>query len=221
MLFVLLGMFTVPWILNKVTAFNLERASNTISAKSDVVGQNAVNNRQKMRAKVAEPASETLAEGQLLGPYYAPDVNLEREDVTVLASGENHIDAALYSATDRAVCDALAEKARKGVSVRVYRDREQYQEEESRARGRETCVEELVASGAAVKIKASTELMHLKAYMVDGRILRTGSANISEGGEKWQDNDVVFIGSTIAAKAFEDKFEQMWDRTDNQVVGRR
>jgi len=219
LMFVLLGMFTVPWVLRKVTSFNMSRASDAATGKVGTVGRDSANGRQKARANVA-PASITLAEGSY-AIYYAPDVNLETRDVAVLSSAHDSIDAALYSATDKAVCGALASAASRGVKVRVYRDREQYQEEVSRSRGRQTCVDDLIASGAAVRVKASTELMHLKSYAVDGRILRTGSANISEGGEKWQDNDVVFFSSPQAAQGFENDFELMWDRKDNQVVGER
>ena len=32
--------------------------------------------------------------------------------------------------------------------------------------------------------------MHLKAYAIDGQVLRTGSANFSTSGENAQDNDL-------------------------------
>ena len=35
--------------------------------------------------------------------------------------------------------------------------------------------------------------MHLKAYAIDGEVLRTGSANFSTSGENAQDNDLIVI----------------------------
>ena len=49
--------------------------------------------------------------------------------------------------------------------------------------------------------------MHLKSYAIDGRMLRTGSANWSPTGLKRQDNDVRYEVSTEAVKRFERKFE--------------
>lgn len=152
--------------------------------------------------------------------YYSPSHNLEREDAKVIRSAKHSIDAALYSATDWELCGALADAASRGVRVRVYRDREQFTEEDKRARGRETCSAQLVAAGAQVRVKSSTVLMHLKSYEVDGRLLRTGSANVSPSGEKQQDNDVVFVGSSAAAKGFESQFAMMWARSDNETVTR-
>ena len=45
--------------------------------------------------------------------------------------------------------------------------------------------------------------MHLKAYAVDGRLLRTGSGNFSRPGLSQQDNDLVLISDPAAIDAFE------------------
>ena len=46
------------------------------------------------------------------------------------------------------------------------------------------------------------ELMHLKGYCVDHRLLRTGSANFSQSGETRQDNDLVALrGASVSVCA--------------------
>ena len=67
----------------------------------------------------------------------------------------------------------------------------------------------------------SRDLMHLKSYQVDGRVLRTGSANFSVSGAVYQDNDLVVIDSPQAAARFRDNFERLWARPDNQRIGSR
>ena len=57
--------------------------------------------------------------------------------------------------------------------------------------------------------------MHLKSYAVDGRLLRTGSANWSPTGLKRQDNDVLYESSPVAVERFERKFEEMWEKPTN------
>ncbi len=44
---------------------------------------------------------------------------------------------------------------------------------------------------------------------VDGRMLRSGSANLSASGLKQQDNDIVILREPSAARAFEALFEQI------------
>lgn len=224
LIFVLAAMFSVPWVLTKVTEFNEGRRAvgrGAGAAGGGVLPSGAETGGASARPRASAVAAATTGGEARYEIYYAPDVNLEKEDVTVVATAHERIDAALYSATDYAFCDALADAAKHGVKVRVYRDHEQYQEESSRARGRQTCSGELVAAGAAVKVKGTAELMHLKSYAVDGKVLRSGSANLSESGEKRQDNDVIFLGSSAAVNGFERDFESMWDREDNEAVGPR
>ena len=52
--------------------------------------------------------------------------------------------------------------------------------------------------------------MHFKAYQIDGRLLRTGSANFSPSGLKRQDNDLVVIESHEAVEAFRRNFERVF-----------
>ena len=57
--------------------------------------------------------------------------------------------------------------------------------------------------------------MHLKAYAVDGEVLRTGSGNFSHSGLAAQDNDLIFITDQTVVDAFESNFERIWARAQN------
>jgi phosphatidylserine/phosphatidylglycerophosphate/cardiolipin synthase-like enzyme len=60
--------------------------------------------------------------------------------------------------------------------------------------------------------------MHLKVACIDGRLLRTGSANWSPSGEKREDDDADYSTDQIAIERFERDFEALWNRSDNIVV---
>ena len=49
--------------------------------------------------------------------------------------------------------------------------------------------------------------MQLKAYQIDGRLVRSGSANLLASGLKCQDNDLVVIESAEAAANFKRNYE--------------
>jgi phosphatidylserine/phosphatidylglycerophosphate/cardiolipin synthase-like enzyme len=149
---------------------------------------------------------------------YSPSSNLEPEEIAILAKARRKIDIAMYSFTDLDVANALASEARTGIRIRVYRDAEQYAQEQSRAAGRPTTSSILRAAGVEVRVKSERDLMHLKSYEVDDSFLRTGSANWSRSGLTYQDNDVVYIQLPQAVKAFESDFEAMWSRPDNLVL---
>ena len=69
---------------------------------------------------------------------------------------------------------ALGRAAMRGVKVRVYLDGEEM------GRGASAIEEIAGAPNLEVRRKGrSRDLMHLKSYQVDGRVLRSGSANFS------------------------------------------
>ncbi len=151
---------------------------------------------------------------------FSPGQNLEDEDVQILGSAQKTIDVAMYSFTDPKIEIAIAEAARRGVKVRIYRDGLQSADEESRASRRgELSVSSQLRSvaGVEIKIKNHSLSMHLKTYCVDGQVLRTGSANWSFQGETEQDNDLYLVKDADTIRRFEDEFEALWQRPDNLI----
>lgn len=147
---------------------------------------------------------------------YSPGTNLERSELAQLETATRSVDVAMYSFTDRELAEELAALARKGVRVRVYRDREEFAQEMQW--GGTTTTGILLAGGVEVRVKGARDLMHLKSYAIDGRLLRTGSANWSPRGLKRQDNDVLYESSVEAVELFERKFEEMWAKTTNTTA---
>lgn len=147
--------------------------------------------------------------------FYGPGDGFESVDARLINGARHSIDMAAYVLTDRALVAALGRAAMRGVRVRVYLDGEEM--------GRNAPVLGVAeAPNLAVRIKArKRDLMHLKSYQVDGRTLRTGSANFSVSGEVYQDNDLIVIESPQAAARFRETFERLWARPDNQRIGMR
>lgn len=165
---------------------------------------------------VAEPpkaSREPAVAGVRL--YYGPSRETSSVDLEALARARSSIDMAAYVLTDRGIIDALVEAARRGVKVRIYLDGD------DSSRGAEKSAAALAAlvstPGVMARRKApGRDSMHLKSYLVDRRVLRTGSANFSYSGERFQDNDVVLLESPALAGAFHRNFEAIWERGDNR-----
>lgn len=132
--------------------------------------------------------------------HYAPDENLERIDVDLIRLARVKIDMAVYSLTDWAVVDALIEARRRGVALRIVLDPSQ-----------QHALDRLRPIADVVRMKPAGAYMHLKSYAVDGRLLRSGSANLSASGLKQQNNDLVVVRDPSAATSFEARFQQLWD----------
>ncbi len=147
---------------------------------------------------------------------YAPGKNLQRSELAQLETATRSVDVAMYSFTDRGLADELAALAHRGVRIRVYRDREQFSQK--MRLGGMTTTTIVLAAGVEVRVKGARDLMHLKSYAIDGRLLRSGSANWSPAGLKRQDNDVLYEKSPAAVERFGSKFEEMWTKASNTTA---
>lgn len=139
--------------------------------------------------------------------HFAPDENLERIDVALIDATKRSLDVAAYVMTDRAVIAAIERAARRGVTVRIWRDPDMAEKVGA------ADVAALIAPDEAnvtMREKSPGPLMHLKGYCADGATLRTGSANFSRSGLVAQDNDLIVLRDADACAAFEAKFAKAW-----------
>jgi phosphatidylserine/phosphatidylglycerophosphate/cardiolipin synthase-like enzyme len=148
--------------------------------------------------------------------HFAPEENLEKVDLALIQDAKNSVDVAMYTFTDRKLAAALVTAARRGVQVRIYRDHSQFQSEQRR--GGQALRLLWKQPNLHIKVKASRELMHEKSFAVDRRILRAGSANWSQSGARYQDNEITITGDPREVTAFERKFAAMWGREDNEAI---
>jgi phosphatidylserine/phosphatidylglycerophosphate/cardiolipin synthase-like enzyme len=142
--------------------------------------------------------------------FYAPTDHLERIDAALIGRASRSIDMAAYTLTDVAIIDALAERARRGVTIRLLLDAGQlYDRPGSRPNMALQALE--ATPGVTIRLKPKKRPpMHLKAYHIDGKWLRTGSANFTASGLKHQDNDLLIIDDPSLVAKFEAKFETLW-----------
>jgi phosphatidylserine/phosphatidylglycerophosphate/cardiolipin synthase-like enzyme len=149
-------------------------------------------------------------------PYFSPTTNLEEVDVDLIDHAKHSIDVAMYTFTDRRIALALRRAAERDVKIRVYRDREQFEEEQKRGN---TVGNVLSGSpNISIKVKASNELMHEKSFACDGEVLRSGSGNWSVSAARYQDNEISVTNSRSSVDAFLEDFAAMWSRSDNVTV---
>jgi phosphatidylserine/phosphatidylglycerophosphate/cardiolipin synthase-like enzyme len=154
------------------------------------------------------------------GEHYSPAEDLERLDYEAIRCARRSLDIAMFSFTDVLLARAVSEAGRSGVRVRIYRDGNEYEREQAQGRRHLSAMQRLRGE-ANIRIRVKPpgrEYMHLKQLCVDGRLLRTGSANWSASGEKRQDNDADYSTDPNAIEHFERDFEALWNRSDNILV---
>ena len=145
--------------------------------------------------------------------------NLENVDAREIGRAQLSIDIAAYVLSDPRIAEALIDGAERGVVIRLYLDRSQFAEHGPTRGG---VIEALLAHpNVTARVKGEGVLMHLKAYAVDGEVLRTGSGNFSRSGLADQDNDAIFITDPTIVDAFEGNFERIWARApEHRRLGR-
>ena len=150
------------------------------------------------------------AHAERLEWHSAPAENLERIDIAQIATARQTIDFAAFVLTDWAIMDALRAAAQRGVGVRLLLDGSQFERN-----GRPQALKALFAEpNVLARVRPSTpDIMHLKAYAIDGRLLRTGSANFSPSGLKRQVNDLLLTDDRRLIDAFTRTFETTWDES--------
>jgi phosphatidylserine/phosphatidylglycerophosphate/cardiolipin synthase-like enzyme len=138
--------------------------------------------------------------------HFSPEERLDVLAAALISSARQSIDLASYALTDPIVINALNDAERRGVAIRIVLDpRERHD------------FAKLGDLSDNVRIKRGGPYMHLKAYAIDGEVLRTGSANFSTSGENAQDNDLIVIRDRSAAAKFDAHFERMWDTAQPMI----
>jgi phosphatidylserine/phosphatidylglycerophosphate/cardiolipin synthase-like enzyme len=152
--------------------------------------------------------------------HYSPAEDLEAIDLVELDTAKSAVDISSFAMDDKPVAEELVKLAQRGVVVRIYRDQTQYSGELARGVKGGTNLNALFCGqpNIHVRVKGVVALAHLKAYAVDGKLLREGSANWSPQGLKVQDNSLVMIREPGVVSRFESDFEAIWNRTSNQAV---
>lgn len=171
----------------------------------------------------------TASPDSLLGEHYSPEENLEAIDVDMIDHARQTIEIAMYAFTDRPIADAVIRAAARGVHVWIYRDGIQVRDRGDKSR-------RILSSRAGqsglvqieVKRNSSRNIMHLKSYEIDGKWLRTGSANWSPPGEgAWcsrgerlhrdqQDNNLFITNAPREIRRFESTFRRLFRRGSNR-----
>lgn len=127
--------------------------------------------------------------------YFAPEDNVEREVVRLIAGARERVDFMAFSFTSPVIAKAMAERISRGVPVRGLF-------EKRGASGKDSQFDELAALGAQVKKDGNPANMHHKAVIVDNQSVAAGSYNFSRNANERNDENLVIIHDPKVAGSF-------------------
>lgn len=130
--------------------------------------------------------------------HYAPAEDLEAIDMVLIDSARAKIDMAAYVLSSGRIRAALERAQGRGVKLNLVIEEEEIEKD-------------LLPPAETITVHRGswTAIMHEKSYAIDGKLLRTGSANFSYSGLHKQNNDLVIICDPKAVAAFERQFREM------------
>jgi phosphatidylserine/phosphatidylglycerophosphate/cardiolipin synthase-like enzyme len=134
--------------------------------------------------------------------------SIEGRLIDKITAAESSIHIASFEFDLTPVAEALIAAEKRGVDVRWVTDDESgLQADKDPDRGQFALLKK---AGIEVRDDGRTALMHDKFWIFDGRIVWTGSTNITASGIFKQNNNTIVIRSPELAAIYEREFGEMW-----------
>jgi phosphatidylserine/phosphatidylglycerophosphate/cardiolipin synthase-like enzyme len=134
--------------------------------------------------------------------YFCPDDKCAQKIIDIIAKAEKSIDFMTFSFTHEKIANKMLQRKLEGVKIRgVY---------EARQVTKYSTFKLLDYQEAEVYKDANKQNMHHKVFIIDEKIVITGSMNPSAGGDTRNDENVLIIYSEEVAKLYMDEFEDLF-----------
>lgn len=140
--------------------------------------------------------------------FFSPNGGVRDQIIKRINLSKSSIDVAVYSFTAGEVAQALADAHKRGVKIRVIRDKTQSSNKDDENSF-------LMKQGISVKILKGKGrgIMHDKFAIFDGKEAFTGSYNWTENAEKFNYENALFIDDPNVIEGFKNEFEGLWNPT--------
>ena len=143
-----------------------------------------------------------LADGTTIKNYFCPDDNCAEHVKEELELAQESIHFMTFSFTHEGIANVILIKNQEGVEVNgVF---------ESRQVSKYSKYEVLEYQGANVVKDGNSNNMHHKTFIVDGKVVITGSMNPSANGDESNDEHILIIYNEELAQKYLDEFDYVW-----------
>jgi len=142
--------------------------------------------------------------------YFSPqDKAISIGIIPLIKDAKKYIYIPTFVITDKRVVEELISAKNRGVEVKVILDALSASNQHSRHK-------ELRTAGIQLKTENWAGKMHSKSMIVDDEYLIIGSMNFSKSGENKNDENMVILKNSQAARFYKNFFLYQWNRIDNR-----
>ena len=138
--------------------------------------------------------------------FFSPqDKGISNGIIPLIASAKKYIYIPTFVITEKRITSELIKAKQRGVDVRIIADALNASTQHSKHK-------ELRNAGILVKTENYAGKMHSKTMIIDDEYLVLGSMNFSNSGENRNDENMVIIKDSSAAKFYKNFFLYQWKR---------
>ena len=177
-------------------------AENYTSEFEEMFGQDMFGDR--IIARTPNPA--LLIDGTAIETYFSPDDGTANQIIAALQNAQESIYFLAFSFTSDPIAEALLERATAGVEVAGVFEESQYHANTGGEFDR------LAAAGLDVRLDGNPNNMHHKVFIIDGKIVVTGSYNFSRSAEERNDENTLIIHNPEIAAQYLVEFERVFQK---------
>ena len=137
--------------------------------------------------------------------YFSPNGGTQERIIKAINLTKSTIDIAIFDFTNGVIAQSLKEAKDRGVKIRIIMDSKQ-------AKGQHNEYNFFKNNGFEVKLMTGKGkgIMHNKFIIFDGKLLMTGSYNISENAERYNYENALFISDVKVIEKYQSTFNQLW-----------
>ncbi|WP_027419413.1 phospholipase D-like domain-containing protein [Crocinitomix catalasitica] len=114
----------------------------------------------------------------------------------------------LFTISDNRISDALIEKHKAGLDIRIISDNDKVFDKGSD-------IDHLIASGVKIVLDKTSNHMHHKFALFDNEITLTGSYNWTRSAEKYNHENILITDSKRVMHEYTKQFNYLWSQFDS------
>lgn len=134
---------------------------------------------------------------------FAPEDDAMNMLVPLIKQARESVYFMTFAFTHDEMGQELVKQSRRGVDVRgVFESRN--------ATSSHSEIHRLYCNGIDVRVDGNSANMHHKVFIIDGKIVVTGSYNFSNNSENSNDENLVFLSNHDIAETYQEEFEKVW-----------
>ncbi|MEM4259744.1 MAG: phospholipase D-like domain-containing protein [Candidatus Woesearchaeota archaeon] len=180
---------------------NYKNNNNLLIINSEILRQNYLDEFKELKEGINVKTRKTkvIVNGVLFENYFCPEDNCQAHVLMILNGAQHEIKFMIFSFTDDDIGDLLVRKFNQGILVTGIMEKTQQNDYDE--------YEKLFSNGINVSWDKNPGKVHHKVFIIDGKIVITGSYNPTKNGNENNDENIVIIHDERIARLYLEEFD--------------